>query len=157
MIPEPILFDPKWVSHKFKGAGVRYEIGIAIGTGIICWVHGPFPCGEWPDIRIARDALIYMVDDNERMLADGGYSDAQQYFITPTGRHDFSDRQATVARAQHETVNTRFKNFGCLRQFYRHQRKDHCHFFRACALIVNLELVADKGSFQVEFNQIEFS
>ena len=92
MIMEPIPFNTKWYSEKFEGPGVRYEIGIAIGTGIICWVHGPFPCGEWPDIWVACDALIYMVDDDEQMLADSGYRDGNQYFVTPTGRHNYQDR-----------------------------------------------------------------
>ena len=34
-ILEPSPFDPKWYSHKFKGAGVRYEVGICLKTGWI--------------------------------------------------------------------------------------------------------------------------
>lgn len=49
---EPTPFDPKWVSHKFKGPGVRYEVGIAIGTGEIVWAFGPFPCGAYNDLNI---------------------------------------------------------------------------------------------------------
>jgi hypothetical protein len=22
------------------------------------WINGPFPCGSWPDLRIARNALV---------------------------------------------------------------------------------------------------
>ena len=56
-IQEPVPFDTGWFSHKFKGPGVRYEVGIAIQTGWIVWVNGPFMCGNWPDLRIARDSL----------------------------------------------------------------------------------------------------
>ena len=51
-IQEPTPFDPLWYSHKFNGPGVRYEVGICIQTGWIVWVHGPFPAGDFPDIKI---------------------------------------------------------------------------------------------------------
>jgi len=41
-----------WFSHKFKGPGVRYEVGLCIRTGDIVWINGPFPCGQYPDITI---------------------------------------------------------------------------------------------------------
>ena len=34
-ILEPTLFDPKYYSHKFKGPGLRYEVGFGIGNGLI--------------------------------------------------------------------------------------------------------------------------
>ncbi len=55
---EPTEFDSKWQSHKFNGPGLRYEIGICIRTGDVVWAHGGMPCGEWPDLRLARNAII---------------------------------------------------------------------------------------------------
>ena len=52
-INEPVPFNPKYYSHKFKGPGLKYELGICIQTGWICWWNGPFPCGN-PDLAIAR-------------------------------------------------------------------------------------------------------
>ena len=52
-IQEPIPFNPKWYSYKFKGPGLRYEVAICIKTGWIVWVNGPFPAGEWPNRKIA--------------------------------------------------------------------------------------------------------
>jgi len=43
-IREPIRpVDPKWYSHKLNRAAVRYELAIAIHTGWIVWVNGPYP------------------------------------------------------------------------------------------------------------------
>lgn len=89
------------------------------------------------------------------MLVDSGYKDGRNFFTIPTGIHNYQDKQATAARARHETINTFFKKFGCLKQVYRHQRNDHINFFRAYAFIVNLELTDSKVIFQVEFNQIK--
>jgi len=61
-----------WFSHKFNGPGLRYEVGLCIQTGDCVWIHGPFPCGTWPDLRIARDAIVDALDDGECYLADGG-------------------------------------------------------------------------------------
>lgn len=49
---EPRPFSKQWYSHKFKKAGVRYEVAVCIQTGWIVWINGPYPCGAWPDIKI---------------------------------------------------------------------------------------------------------
>ena len=71
-IYEPKPFSRCWYSHKFKGPGVRYEIGLNIQNGWIVWVNGPYPCGEWPDLRIARDRMVHMLLPVEMYVADGG-------------------------------------------------------------------------------------
>jgi hypothetical protein len=64
----------KYWSHKFNASGLRYEVGIAIQTGHILWVNGPFPCGEYPDIKIfclgLKKKLEYC---KEKVEADDGY------------------------------------------------------------------------------------
>jgi len=73
-----------WYSHKFKRSGVRYEVGVSIKCGDIVWIKGPLPCGEWPDIKMFRDALIHYLDENERVEADGGYiGEAPSHVKTP--------------------------------------------------------------------------
>ena len=74
-IEEPIRFDRKWYSHKFHGPGVRYEIGLNIQNGWIVWVNGPYPCGSYPDLKIARDYVFLMLEPGEKILGDGGYND----------------------------------------------------------------------------------
>ena len=83
-ILEPTEFDPKWFSRKFRGPGIRYEIGLCIRTGNIVWAHGGYPCGEWPDLRLARDAFINHLEIGEKAVADKGYRD-NNYFVNPNG------------------------------------------------------------------------
>jgi len=151
-IREPTQFDPKWFSHKFNGPGLRYEVGLCIQTGDCVWIHGPFPCGDWPDLRIARDAIVDALDDGEYYLADGGYSDGNQYSVTPSGFHDFTDRQQSTVRARHETINKRFKQWGALKQVYRHKRKSHSAVFRAIANITQLAMDCGEPLFEVEYD-----
>ena len=42
MIDEPWPWNKKWVSPKFKGAGLKYEVAIAIHSNNICWSNGPY-------------------------------------------------------------------------------------------------------------------
>ena len=71
-------------------------MGIAIQTGWIFWVHGSFPCGDWPDLAIARHGVCKMVDDGELLLADGGYHDGEQYMMTPYWLNDYKQYQQSV-------------------------------------------------------------
>jgi len=73
-IQEPSPFDRKWYSHKFKGAGVWYEVGVCLQTGDIIWMNGPFECGSFPDGKIAAEMGLYAsLDDSEKFVCDGGY------------------------------------------------------------------------------------
>ena len=156
-IREPKPFWPGWYSHKFKGPGVRYEVGIAIQTGWIVWINGPYPCGAFPDLRIVREALIYELDDGEYFIADGGYSgDGGNHCITPTGYHEYSDRQISAVRARHETINSRFKNWKAKETRWRHKPEKHGILFRMVANIVQLGLQTDSPAFSVEYNELEF-
>lgn len=76
-VNEPSPFIEKWCSHKFKGAGLRCEVGVCVQTGLIVWVNGPHPCGSCPDLRIARELIIHEIDipGGEMTLADGGHND----------------------------------------------------------------------------------
>lgn len=104
---EPTQFDPKWFSHKFNGPGLRYEIGICIRTGDVVWAHGGVPCGEWPDLRLARNAIIEAIQPTEFIIADRGYNDAQYFDFVP-------NLQKKRILARHETVNRRIKQFSCM-------------------------------------------
>ena len=96
---EPSEFDPKWWSHKFNGPGLRYEIAIFIRTGDIVWAHGGVPCGEWPDLSLARNGFIDRPLPGEKSTADGGYRD-HHYFDSTNGA-----QKKKQILARHETVN----------------------------------------------------
>ena len=59
--------------HKFKNVDLHYEFAFHIKTGWLVLIHGPFPCGDWPDICIFHHGLKNMLDKKECMEADNGY------------------------------------------------------------------------------------
>lgn len=137
---EPTEFNPKWWSHKFNGPGLRYEIGICIRTGEIVWAHGGVPCGEWPDLRLARNAVLDSLQPGERIIADRGYNDVN-YFDIPNG--NAFDVQKRRILARHETVNRRVKQFSCMNARFRHKLPLHPRFFHA---VINLtQLMIENG------------
>ena len=103
-IEEPKPFNKKYFSHKFHGPGLKYEIGVGITTGWICWYNGPFPCGN-SNLRIARVGLVRYLLEGEMILADGGYNDGNKVFSTPSGVHDVHARMRSLCPAIHETIN----------------------------------------------------
>ena len=72
---EPTRFSPEWYSHKFHGAGLRYEIGIGIETGYVVRAQGPFPSDKYSDARKFKLVLQTRLLPHENVVADGGYTD----------------------------------------------------------------------------------
>ena len=155
-IMEQFPFDRKWYSHKYNGPGVRYEVAISIATGWIVWINGPFPCGAWPDLRIARDSLVGILEPGEFYIADGGYYDGYNYAITPTGYHYYSDRVRALIRARHETINRRLKQWKALSHRWRHSIEKHSMAFRAIANIVQIGLLTDKPTWPIHYDKRKF-
>jgi DDE superfamily endonuclease len=125
-ILEPRPFSPYWYSHKFRGAGLRYEIGVCIQTGWIVWLKGPYPCGACPDRSIAQNGVNLALDPGEMYIADGGYRDRERGCAeTPQGVNTDDERMKATARARHEVVNGRIKRFTVLKQPFRHHWSKH--------------------------------
>lgn len=144
-IKEPIIFSRKWYSHKFKGPGLRYEIGLNIRTGDIAWKYGGYPCGEYPDLKLAREVYIHSVNIGEKTLGDKGYRDAN-FFILPTP--NTKDTHGRIM-ARHETVNKRLKQFKSLSHPFRHDLKKHPMVFDAVVNATQLMLENGEPLFRV--------
>jgi hypothetical protein len=80
-IQEPTIFDRSYYSHKFKSAGLRYEVCLNLFTGDIVWANGGYPCGSHPDLLIARDGLVNLLDYNEKVIADRSYNDFNYFTL----------------------------------------------------------------------------
>jgi len=123
---------------------LRYEIAVSLKKGDIVWIHGPFPCGSWPDISIFRCCLKTFLEENERVEVDNGYKGEDPISCkTPGGISTLIDDriiERNRIRARHETVNARLKSFGILNQVYRHSLIDHVDVFSAIAVLVQLSI-----------------
>ena len=152
-IQEPRPFNKGWLTPKFNGPGLRYEVCTCIQTGWIVWISGPFPCGEWSDLKIALDELVYMLEGDERIVADEGYRGHPLYFDTPWRYLDNDAQKARKAlvRARHECVNRRFKIWQIMKQTFRHDLWKHGVAFRAVANIEQWKMMR-RPMWQVQYN-----
>lgn len=76
---QPTSFSTKWYSHKFRGLGVRNEIGINIRTENMVWTHGGYQCDEYPDLKLTREAYTHTVGETRR-INDMWTNDGALYF-----------------------------------------------------------------------------
>jgi hypothetical protein len=135
---------------------LRYEIGLCIQTGHIVWKNGPFPCGKYPDLKISRLGVVELLNEGEMILADGGYRDGGQYHDTPTGYNTLGQRMKKVARARHETVNSRIRYFNILNHQFRGDRNKHWMVFHAIVNITQLGIEEGHSLFQVYYDDNKF-
>lgn len=143
--------NKRWFSHKFRSAGVRYEVGVCIQTGDICWINGPFMCGLWPDINIFRVGLKGRLAANELVVADKGYR-GDPKCKTPYHYISETDRRASKkALARHETVNKRLKQFNVLKQQFRHPLHKHKDCFYACAVTTQVMFSRGEKPYKVTY------
>ena len=142
--------------YKFKGKpGLRYEVAVCLRTSDIVWTSGPHFPGLYNDLQIFREALIHMVDDGERVEADKGYvGDHPWYVKIPDGVNEKKDRTLLDSRqrSRHETVNNRFKRFGCMRTKFRHSVEKHGDCFNCVAILTQLSIDQGLGLFPTAYN-----
>ena len=140
-ITERRPFNSKYFSFKFKGPGLKYEIGLSITTGRIVWVNGGIPC-KTHDLTLARSRLVKKLFRGEKIIADSGYRD-DRYFVHPLSVLHNPDFYKNV-RARHENINFRIKTFKVIGSTFRHPLHKHVKCFFAVANIVQLKI--DNGN-----------
>ena len=139
-------------TYKFKKMGVRYEVGINITTGDICWWHGPFPPGLFNDEMIFKSALRGELAEGERVEADMGYRGSAPLHVN-CPPYQVPDRREMTAnvRLRHETCNKRFKQWNILKAAYRHDLKDHQAVFGAVACLTQISFENGQPLFPVDY------
>jgi hypothetical protein len=136
---------PFW-SYKFKKSGLRYEVGLCILTGDICWWSGPYAPGTWNDLTIFRDSLVSMLEPGERCETDRGYQGSAPTYVKCPGVLEADPNTAEIqqrVRSRQETVNERFKNWAILSTPYRHDLLEHQTVFGAIVVLTQLTFAAN--------------
>lgn len=151
-IEDPFPKDPGWYTRKFNGPGVRYEVGVCIGTGDIVAFNGPFMPGVNQDISIFRYKMKNMLEPEEKVVADKGYR-GDLKVLTPLDARDLLHKRAmSLARVRHETVNRRFKQWSILSQRYRHSLNQHSMVFRSILVLTQLSFNTGNPPWQIKEN-----
>lgn len=144
---EPRKFpSTKWYSQKYKKAGLTYEIAVAIHHNQIVWVNGPFPAGENDKKMFDKpDGLRSKLKGNQVCIGDQGYKGDPDKVATRNSLDDGEVKDLkNRAKARQETVNSRLKDFGVLRNPFRtvgeKRLERHKACLEACLVIIQYEL-----------------
>ena len=133
-----VLESSMRLQSRFAGGGILH-------------IHGPFPASVH-DIDVFRDCLQHKMLPGELCEADKGYISEGLYIRILQNSEDRADRRRKAfARNHHETCNKRFKNWGILKQRYRHDLKDHRLVFGSIAVITQLEIRKGNPLFQLQW------
>lgn len=136
--PWESAYNRQFFSQKINGAALKYEVGVCIQTGDIVWVNGPYKAGKWNDIKLYRRDLKAALCEGEMVEADGGYRGDDTVRCPHTVFSRADKRAKSKARARHETINARLKNFRALSSVFRHDRDLHQFVFHAVAVITQI-------------------
>lgn len=82
-IQESIPVQSGWHTEKFRGPGLRCKVGIGVQSGCVMWINGPFPCGEWPDLKIAMSDLVNVFEGDGCAVAGSGHRGHPLCFDAP--------------------------------------------------------------------------
>jgi len=130
----------KWHSHKFDGPALVYEIAAAIRENRLVWINGPFEAS-------VHDKTIYQKPDGLKSkmpagklgvadrLCSGEPTLAVKNDLDADEVKDFKRR----ARARHESINGRIKNFKILAERFRHGIEKHQIALEAICVLVQYE------------------
>jgi hypothetical protein len=143
-----------FASHKYAGKfTLRYELGMSILRGELVWIQGPYPMGEYTDIKIFNKVLHHFLDLEEQVKADEGYVGHPDKIKCPQNVCNPAEKWVMHGRvrARHETLNRRLKNWGILSQVYCHTIMQHSNVFQACAVVTQLTIKNGEPLFKVEY------
>jgi hypothetical protein len=148
------FLGPMFFSQKFNDSALRYEVGVGIISGFICWISGPWAPGLYNDVQIFHQALKTHLEQFERIEADDGYiGEAPLKVKCPASVVESEERKMlmTRVRRRHETVNRRFKQWQILKQKFRHDILKHSDVFHAIAVVTQLSIQNGDPLFPVEY------
>jgi hypothetical protein len=163
-INEPFPFSTKWLSVKFRGPGMKYEVAIAIYSNNICWGNGPFH-GSRNESRIFREGLGLEIPGDEPVEVDAGPGGDQRLMKPLAGATSIARKQKSKYRGRQETVFSRMKQFNVLDTHFHHTSTEeglymlkHQRCFDAVLVITQLKLMigGDKFFDAGDMDEVEY-
>ena len=139
--------DSGYSSHKFKKAGLRYEIALDLHEPKIVWINGPYKAGSYQDITIfkkkgLKDLMLKL--PGKKGMADGGYEGEEDLLCMPCSldgpfEHEYKSR----SRIRHECVNNMIKKYRTMDSKWNFGKKKHALAF--VAICVTVQYKMDNG------------
>ena len=132
----------KMYSHKFKKAGLNYEVAVSLWENKVVWINGPFQASA-NDLNIFQspNGLKEKIPEGRLGVADAGYrGQVGKLSLSTTMDTEEVRRFKSRAKARQESFNSRLKQFKCLDNRFRHKLLKHKICFEAVCVICQYQL-----------------
>jgi len=135
--------NSKHWSHKHDKAALDYEIAICLWKSQVVWINGPFPSGEFNDLKVfvLQDGLKDKLQAaNKRGIADNGCVGCEELSMPNPRDPEMVRKFKSRARKRHENFNSMKKRFACLKGQFRHSEARFKTCFEAVCVICQNKL-----------------
>ena len=145
--------DKSYSSHKFKKAGLRYELALDIHKSRLIWINGPYKSGSDQDITIfqtggLKDKVMQL--PGKKGIADRGYEGEELWLSLPTSRDKpFVHQYKSRARCRMEIFNGKIKKYQCLSIYWTHGITKHKLAFEAVCVTTQYQMENGSPLFDV--------
>ena len=144
--------DREYYSHKYNKAGINYELGIALSSGKLIWMNGPFKAGR-NDVTIFVEHGLEqrLLTLGKKCIGDGGYRGHTAAASTPNAHDEYGVKRFKArALKRHEDFNGMTKVFRILRDRFRHPVKRFAIAFEeAVCVICQYKIESDEPLYDV--------
>ena len=142
-----------------NGPALKYEVAVAITTGFIVWVNGPFKGGKG-DSDIFKEGLKHHLYDNECVEVDACYKGDDKIVNPDMGSVSKGRKNKSIVRGRHENINSRLKIYNVLTTYFRHLKprnkmfEKHKLCFYSVAVLTQLKLeFGGERLYDVEYDE----
>ena len=143
--------DSEYYSHKFNKAGINYELGIALATGKLIWMNGPFKAGR-NDLNIfTQEGLEERLRIlGKKSLGDGGYAGHHETVSSPNAHDSYQvKRFKSRGLKRQEDFNGMTKVFNILKHRFRHPLHKFPVAFEAVCVICQYKIESDEPLYDI--------
>ena len=117
----------------------------------------PFSAGKYSDIAIFRDSLITFLGPGVRVEADDEYIGEAPHNIkcpmSVTNLREMMKIQGRL-RSRQETINMTFKDWGVLKQVFRHYASDYGNILHAIIVLTQMAIEGGENVFSCECRDV---
>lgn len=142
--------DKRYFDQKGGKAGLTYEIALHLWENRVVWVNGPFPPNDGGDRDIfVTHGLSNHIPAGKFTIADKIYKGCDRIALHNSLDTDEVREFKGRARARQESINSRLKSFGCMKQRFRHGIAKHENFFSAVMVLCIIQMENGSPLFNV--------
>ena len=150
--------DTDYFSHKFNKAGINYKLGIALASGWLLWMNGPFKAGQnYLSIFVQEGLEQRLIHLGKKAIGDSAYKGHEEAVCYPNVCDSDAVRKfKSRALKRHEDFNGMTKTFKILRNCFRHGVGKIAAAFESVAVICQYKIETDDPLYDILIESVVY-